>query len=280
MLSISVSKDGDRETLPFALTQEMVSSTIRAMADAVVTPPSASALQQLQLLVAACCRLLHMEGLLNYSGHVSARVPGREALLIHPFVESRASVSADDLLLSDFDCRLLSDSQRSELPLETPIHGEIYRARPDVQAVAHTHSELAPVFTLADVRLLPMKASAVRWASGIPIHPDPSLIRTAEQGRALAATLGPHQAALLRAHGGVIVAESVPAVLVDAIHFEENARAQLQAQALGAIKPLTPEEIELLQRRSNRTRHIPKLWRYYVGRGLAAGVLDSGEELL
>jgi L-ribulose-5-phosphate 4-epimerase len=246
----------------------------------IASPPGVGTLRPLKQRVAACCRLLHMERVLNYSGHVSARVPGRDALLIHPLMESRATVSADSILMCDLDCALLPESPPGRPPSETFIHSEIYRARPEVQAIAHTHSELAAAFTMAETLLAPMKSHAVRWASGIPIHPDPSHIKTARQGRELAATLGPHNAALLRAHGGVVVAESLEALLVDAVHFEENARAQLQALAIGRPLPLTAEELELLRSRSNRDSHVVKLWRYYVGRGLSAGVLDSDEGLL
>ncbi len=246
----------------------------------VATKPADSVeLDHLKRRLAACCRLLHQQGILTYSGHVSARLPDREAFLIHPLLESRAEVGPEHLLLCGFDCRLL-DGQTGRPPRESWIHAEIYRARPDVQAVAHTHSELAAIFTLAEVKLVPMRASAARWASGIPIHPDPRRIETIEQGRELAATLGPHQAALLRAHGGVIVAESVEAMLVDAVHFDENARAQIQAQALGPLLPLTEREFELLRGYDIRPHHVDKLWRYYVAGGLTNGVLDSAEGLL
>ena len=250
------------------------------MANAVSAPASVETLRPLKQRLAACCRLLHLEGILTYSGHVSARVPSRDAFLIHPLLESRAEVSADDILVCDLDGRLLPESPHGELPLESFIHAEIYRARPEVQAVAHTHSELAAAFTLADATLRPMKSHGVRWASGIPIHPDPSHIRTARQGRELAATLGQHNAVLLRAHGGVLVAESVPALLADAVHFEENARAQVQALAIGPLRPLTEDELEMLRSRSNREQHVDKLWRYYVGRGLRSGALEDDEGLL
>jgi ribulose-5-phosphate 4-epimerase/fuculose-1-phosphate aldolase len=245
-----------------------------------LTASPTQTLQRLALQVAACCRLLHQEGILNYSGHVSARVPGRDAFLIHPFLESRANVRAEDILICGYDCRLEPDSPPGKPPRESFIHAEIYRARADVQAVAHTHSELAAAFTLARTTLLPMKSHAVRWASGIPIHPDPRRIETPEQGRELAETLGPHQAALLRAHGGVVVAESIPALLVDSVHFDENARAQVQALALGPILPLTEREFELLRGYDIRDQHVDKIWRYYVGKGLTAGVLESDEGLL
>ena len=230
----------------------------------------------LRARVAAACRLLHMEGILNYSGHVSARVPGRDALLIHGFVQSRGAVRPEDILICDFDCRVLPESPRGKPPIETFIHAGIYQARPDVQCVIHTHSELAATFTMVrDVPIVPMKSHAARWSSGIPTHPDPSHIETAEQGRELAGTLGPHHAAILRAHGGVIVAESVEAALVDAVHFEENLRAQFQALQIGELVPLGEDELALLERRSNRPQHVPKLWGYYVERGQATGVLDA-----
>ena len=228
---------------------------------------------QLAQRLATAARLLHHEGHLTYSGHVSARVP--EGLLIHAYDTDRAAVQPEQLLRCTLDGQPVSGSVGARPPLEVFIHAEIYRARQDVEAILHTHSELSALFTVAETRLQPMRASAVRWATGIPIHPDPTLIRTPRQGRELAATLGDHHAALLRAHGGVLVAESVEALVVDAVHFDENARAQLQATALGRLKPLTPGELEALDETAERERHVKKLWSYYVARGRATGILDG-----
>ncbi|HVA23054.1 MAG TPA: class II aldolase/adducin family protein [Chloroflexota bacterium] len=245
-----------------------------------VTAADPAAIHKLKAKVAATVRLLHMEGIVNYSGHVSARLPDGRGFVIQPYVQSRISLTADHLLELDFDLNHLAGSAGAEMPIETRIHSEILRARPDVMAVVHTHSELAAAFTLADTKLLPMKGHAKRWASGIPIHPDPTHIKSEQQGAELAATLGQHQAALLRAHGGICVAESVEALLIDAVHFEENARAQVQALAIGPLLPLTKDELDLLTSRDNRRQHIGKLWRYYVGKGLQEGALDGDEGLL
>jgi ribulose-5-phosphate 4-epimerase/fuculose-1-phosphate aldolase len=225
--------------------------------------------------VAACTRLLVMEGLLDYSGHVSARLPGRDALLIQPGAQSRAELSPDDVLVVGFDGTVLQG--RGQPPSELAIHVEILKARPDVQAVLHCHMEAAIAFTLmAGVALRPMRARAVRWESGIPTHPDPSHIKHAEQGRTLAQTLGPHHAALMRAHGVTLVAESVPALLVDAVHFDENARALLQVLRAGQTPlPLTAEELEQINRHEMRGFHVPKLWTYYMRKGIAAGTLPA-----
>ena len=121
----------------------------------------------------------------------------------------------------------------------------------------------------------PVKNHAVRWMTGIPIHADPSHVSTPERGRALARSLGSHHALLIRAHGEVVVAESVPAVLIDCIHFVENAQAMYDAARLGPVIPLNAAEIADFCEDFDRDRHIGKLWEYYVGRGRAAGLLPQ-----
>ena len=155
-------------------------------------------------------------------------------------------------------------------PSELPIHIEILKARPDVQAVLHSHMELAIAFTMMEgVKLVPMRARASRWKSGIPTDPDPSHIKLPEQGRALAKTLGPHHAVLMRAHGLCLVAESAQALFIDAVHFKENATAQMQALQAGAKPlPLTDAEIEQIEKMEMRDWHIKKLWNYYIRKAL------------
>ncbi len=228
-------------------------------------------IQTMKQELAVCCRLLHMEGLFNYSGHVSARIPGTDLVLIQPFFESRSGLTAADILTVDLDGQVLEGAGRP--PVETRLHTEVYRARPDVGAVAHLHSELATLFTLAEVQLVPLRSHAVRWASGIPVHPDPRRIATAEQGAAVAATLGRHNAALLRAHGAVVVAESIKTLFMDCIHFEENARAQFMAMQMGRLHPLTPDELALLATEWVREEHAAKLWNHYLQKARVSGVL-------
>jgi ribulose-5-phosphate 4-epimerase/fuculose-1-phosphate aldolase len=184
------------------------------------------------------------------------------------------------MLLVGFDGKVLEGAP-GKPPVELAIHVEIMKARPDVQAVIHSHLEVAFLFTMmAGVALQPMRARAVRWQSGIPTHADPSHIKLPEQGAALAATLGPHHAALIRSHGMILVAESLPALVIDGIHFEENARAQLQVLNAGQ-RPLalTAEEMEQINRHEMREFHIGKLWKYYVHKARAAGALPADWEV-
>ncbi|HWJ87954.1 MAG TPA: class II aldolase/adducin family protein [Pelagibacterium sp.] len=223
--------------------------------------------------VAAATRMLVMEGILDYSGHIAARLPGGDRFMIQSATDSRAELDPSRILVVDMDGNVVEGGLKP--PLELALHLEILKARPDVQAVLHCHMELAISFTLMrDVQLLALRSRAVRWADGIPTHPDPSLIRSTEQGQALAETLGSHNAALIRSHGMVLVAESVPALFVDAVHFLENARQQMTVMQAGQEPvPLTPEEIALID--SPRQFHIDKLWNFYVRQGKARSIIPQ-----
>jgi ribulose-5-phosphate 4-epimerase/fuculose-1-phosphate aldolase len=213
--------------------------------------------------------------ILGYSGHVSARLPG-DRILIQSFDQSRAALKPDMLLICDLDGRMLSGPDGQRPPAEVFLHTEILRVRPDVNSIAHFHHDRTTVFTLAEgPRLVPIKNHAVRWASGIPVHADPSHVNTVARGRALAATLGEHHAALIRAHGQVVVAESIPALLIDCVHFVENAMAMYDAALLGRVLALSDAEIESFRQDLKRDKHISKLWTYYVGRARAQGLLPS-----
>lgn len=224
--------------------------------------------------VAAATRLMVEEEILDYSGHIAARVPGSDLVMIQNATDSRAELAPERLLLVDMAGNVVEGDARP--PLELALHLEILRARPDVAAVLHCHMELAITFTMmGGPGLQVMRSRAARWASGVPVHPDPSLIRSTEQGVALAQTLGQHDAALIRAHGMVLCAESVPALFVDAVHFQENARQNmLVLQAGQEPLPMTEDEIAMLN--GPRAFHVDKLWNFYLRRGRARGLLPEG----
>ncbi len=234
----------------------------------------------LRAQVAACTLLLNDLKIMAYSGHVSARLPGRDAYLIQPFDQPRSGLRPEHLLICDYDGKVLSGPPGVRAPAEVYLHGEILRARPDINSVAHFHHDITNVFTLVeDMDLLPLKNHAIRWVSGMPVHDDPSHVANSELGRAVAKTLGPHHAMQIRAHGQIVTAESVPAVLVDSVHFVENGEAMYHAAAIGRVKPLTATDIASFARDFKRVPHVSKLWRYYVEGAITSGVIPKDWEL-
>jgi L-ribulose-5-phosphate 4-epimerase len=236
--------------------------------------------RQLREQVAACTLILNDLHILGYSGHISARLPHRDAFLIQSFDQSRAALTPEQLLICDTSGRMLSGPDGQRPPAEIFLHSEILRARPDVNSVAHFHHDRTTAFTLVDdVKLAPIKNHAVRWASGIPVHGDPNHVNSVARGQAVAQTLGSHHALLVRAHGQIVVAESVPALLVDCVHFVENAMAMYDASLLGKVRPLSEEEIASFRTDLKRDRHIAKLWTYYTGRARTRGFLPQEWQL-
>jgi ribulose-5-phosphate 4-epimerase/fuculose-1-phosphate aldolase len=229
--------------------------------------------------IAAATRVLESRGILNYSGHISSRVPGTDTILIQRRNDSRTKLEPERILRVALDGRTLSEDGKP--PSELVIHLEILKARPDVNSVLHCHMPTAVKFTLMrDARLRPLLCHATRWRSGIPVHPDPGHIESPEQGKALARTLGPHNAALMRAHGMVIVSESVPGLLVDAIHFQENAEAHLDVLRAGQEpEPLSDGELEKLVRYERRGHHVHKIWDHYITKAREEGVVPTHWEI-
>jgi ribulose-5-phosphate 4-epimerase/fuculose-1-phosphate aldolase len=239
------------------------------------TPPANSE-ALLRMKAAACTQILVHHKLMGYSGHVSARLPGRDAFLIQPIDVPRSGLRPDDLLVCDFDCNVLEGTPGEKPPAETALHAEIFRARTDVNSVAHFHHDLTNSFTLVEDRpLLIVKNHAIRWADGIPVHPDPAHVANAALGRAVVNTLGNHHALQIRAHGQVITAESVEAVLTDSIHFVENAEAMYHASCLGKVVPLSAADIASFAEHFKRGRHINKLWRFYMESAQSGGVIPA-----
>ena len=196
-------------------------------------------------------RIMVFAELLDYSGHLSARIPDTDRVLIQPRDASRAGLKADDILVVDLEGRLLEG--KGPPPSETAIHLGVYRARSDVQAVGHGHPPLSVLFSMVDAPMVAARNFGFRFI-GLPVHPaDLTHIRTLEQGAQVAKTLGSCRYCLLRGHGSVIACDSVPPVFLDSLEMEENARAVINASALGPLKPITPEEVELLSQASKRT---------------------------
>ena len=114
-------------------------------------PPAALArfvAEAIALENAAVTRLLEHEAILDYSGHVSTRIPGKEALVIQVGSASRAEVTPKSMLVVSFDGQLLAGD--GQPPSELPIHVEILKTRPDVQSVLHAHMALAIAFTMME----------------------------------------------------------------------------------------------------------------------------------
>jgi ribulose-5-phosphate 4-epimerase/fuculose-1-phosphate aldolase len=225
-----------------------------------------SAESQLRELVATAGQILYQQGLTDYLGHCSARVPGTDRVVIKPkhskTVRSPGGLGPEDMIVIDLDGNLLEGSDAP--PSECFIHTEIYRARPDVQAVVHTHQRAATLLGIIGADLLPvLHVPAVLTDGGtMPTWPCPMLVTGPELGRNLAAALGTARLCHLQGHGIVSVASDVRLAAVTAIALEQLAEANLTILQTGlSPRVITPGELDQLQ---SAVASIDGRWAYYV----------------
>jgi ribulose-5-phosphate 4-epimerase/fuculose-1-phosphate aldolase len=215
-------------------------------------------------LVAQAVQVLTALGLVDYLGHASARLPGTDHVVIKPkhspTVRSMAGLGPEQMIVVDLGGRLLEGTAAP--PAEVFIHTEIYRARPDVGAVVHTHQKSATLCGVLGVPIEPvLHVPATFVDHDPPTWPCPLLVDTAARGAELAAALGEARFCHLQGHGIVSVAADVRAAVVGAAVLEQLAEAALTAASTGA-KPriIPPDEIATLR---GQVAGVAGRWAYF-----------------
>lgn len=203
--------------------------------------------------------ILHAQEVVDSFGHVSIRNPELPDRFFMARATAPAQVTRDDIMEFDIDGEPLDRRGRS-IYSERFIHSEIYKQRPDVNAVIHSHSPGVIPFGVTDMPLRALSATAAFLGSGVPVFDireaagmTDMLVRNAALGKALAESLGGAPVALMRGHGDVVVGPNLRVAVARAIYTEVNARIQAQAIIMaggGRVTYLAPEECELRERAS------------------------------
>ena len=211
--------------------------------------------------LAASIRMLEYLGLIDFSGHVSCRIPGTDNLYINSWGSSRCSLRPKDIVTSNLDGEPLATDV--VLPSEIHIHTAVYRNRPDIQAVAHLHPPVTTAVGIAGKTYIPVMHHGAIFASGVPVHDNCGHVNSKEKGEALAKTLAGHRAMIMRGHGAVVVAESIRGVFFGSVYLEDNAKKLAEAHKIGTPCPLRDDELEA-GKGVWRQNQFDKVWRYYM----------------
>jgi HCOMODA/2-hydroxy-3-carboxy-muconic semialdehyde decarboxylase len=221
----------------------------------------------------AANHILVNQGVLDGFGHVSMRDPRNPQHLLLSRSMAPALTTAADILEYDLDCNAIDDRGRSGF-LERFIHGSIYRARPDINAVAHSHSPNVIPFGLTGRPLQAMFHNAAFIARGVPIFDisekfgaTDMLVGNNPKGDALSDVLADKDVVLMRAHGSVATGPDLQTAVFRAVYTELNARMQVTATMLGGnIAALSPEEGRLADEvNRNAGFRAWDLWKSRVG---------------
>ena len=206
--------------------------------------------------------ILERLGIIDFNGHFSVRLDDGN-ILINTGSSVRSAIGQKDFVIVGPNGEISEETPRP--PAELPLHVAIYRARPDVQAVVHGHPQWSTLLSSSG------RAYQVTMAQGallgaVPIFSSPLSMNNSDIGNALAELLGDGRAALLRAHGSVVVGKDVLEATVLAIYLELNAERQVRAATLGKPYVFSDDEICAFQKGLEKRGLFEKCWNYYLAK--------------
>lgn len=230
-------------------------------------------LDQIREKIALSCRILASEGLVEgILGHVSVRIDGADEMLIRCRSDDESGV----LFTRDSDVRRVNFEGQGphlgdgyEVPKELPIHGEIYKARPEVNCVIHAHPPAALICGITELELLPVFGAfnipAMRMAlEGVPVFPRSVLVTRPELAAPMIEVMGAKHVCLMKGHGITVTGATVEEATVRALNFNVLARVTLQAALTGRQPPsIPPEDVAELPDLGS-TFNDEWVWRYHA----------------
>ena len=244
----------------------------------------ANKLAEARAELALASRIAVNEGVLDTFGHVSLRHPDNP----NRYFLSRSSapdmVTAESLIEYDLDSEPVRPHNHAQYS-ERVIHGEIYKARPDVMSVCHHHSpafmpllatgtDYVPVYHLGAV----VGANPPWWDQHDEFGDTIMLVREPAEGASLARALGQHQMVMMRRHGITVVGSSVRDCIYRAVQSCRNADYLVRALSIGKPASLSRGETELAGQITGRTTGLTRSWDYWAMQVAKAGGLPTASE--
>lgn len=254
--------------------RSLLAATMALAATGVAAQPSSAGPANPALIedLVLANRILFDQGVVDAFGHVSARHDKDPNRYLLSRSMAPALVTDADIIEYDMDSNAVNAQGRASY-LERFIHGAIYRARPDVMAVIHSHSAAVIPFANTKQPLLPMNHISAFLGIGVPVFEirdtagsaTDMLVRNQALADALAVTLGQHDVALMRGHGSVAVGRSVRLAVYRGVYTEVNARMEADALRLGQPTFLSAEEAKAAAITADGLIERPwSLWRMRV----------------
>ncbi|HZE31958.1 MAG TPA: class II aldolase/adducin family protein [Actinoallomurus sp.] len=230
--------------------------------------------------VAQACRILATEGLVEgVLGHVSVRT-GDDRMLIRCRGGDEHGLMFtidDDVRETDLGGTIVGDTEGYKVPNELPIHGELLRARPEVNAVVHAHPPAVLLCGVAGLDLRPLFGSynipAMRMAlEGIPVYPRSVLIRRPDLAHEMIAAMGDRPVCVLKGHGITVTGASVEEAVVRALNLNALATVTLELARLGAKpEPVPAEDVAELPDLGSAFNDLA-VWRYLLAKARSQGM--------
>ena len=215
---------------------------------------------ELRQQLADALSMMERAEVIDFNGHMSCRLPGTQHILINAGKSVRSNLTAGDIIEIDMDGKPVGHDVVP--PMEFPLHTEIYRRRPDVNAVAHTHPVWSTLFSSVGEPVRPVTMQAAVMGP-VQLFQKTASINNVALAQELAGALGPHHVIMLRSHGAVTVGADIIESFVLAIYLEETARRQYLARSIGTPYTLTDEEVRTIGSNLRKPHLLKKVWDYH-----------------
>lgn len=226
-------------------------------------------------------RMVANEGVIDAFGHVSMRHPSNPNRYLLSRSRAPELVTPEDFIEYDLDSRPVRDPGVGQYS-ERVIHGEIYKARPEVNAVCHHHApafmplvatgtDYVPVFHLGAVGGI----KPPFWDQQDEFGDTNMLVVKPEEGASLARALGSHWIVLMNRHGVTVAGTGVKDCVFRSIYSARNAEYQVRGMSIGTLKPLSPGETELCGSIGTQTTGLMRAWEYWSMRVAKSGGLPA-----
>ena len=223
-------------------------------------------IDELKEIVALSHRIMFVTGLTTSSGHSSARIPGTNTFLIKPWPHIHMNrIRAQDIITLDFDGNKVTGPEHVTAVSEWALHAEVYKMRPDVNGVIHSHQRWSTMMGIAGKTIMPVFYPSPAGAAAEPMRvydEDYATIKVPAEGRAVALKLGNHVGVHLRTHGMLFAAPNLETATVEAIHTEYQAELTWRAMQIGK-----PNAIPAIALRPHAERKgpddVPEAWEYF-----------------
>src|SRR6201998_3150691 len=231
-----------------------------------------------ELIVAT--RILANEKVLDAFGHVSVRHPRDPNRYFIPRHRAPELAEISDLVELNLDSEPVKPTD-FRLYSERVIHGEIYKARPDVHAVCHHHAHTILPFAISGAEIVPVFHLAAVigkvqfWDQRDEFGDTNMLVVKPEEGASLARALGPHWTVLMRRHGATVAGTNLRELTFRTVFTCDNARLQSQAMAHGHVDALSPGEAKLTAAHQSRPPSTNRAWDYWVRQVEKVGLMPA-----
>jgi L-fuculose-phosphate aldolase len=220
--------------------------------------------------VLTAAQILICRGLCEAFGHVSARIPGTDHIIITPKSSMVFAKTPDDLCVIDLDGNIVAGNKKP--PLEAWLHTCIYRRRNDVGAIARTHSFTTSAFSTLGESVKPVHDFGAILLKETPVFQDSRLIETRELGKKLANFINDDgTAVLLRGNGTAVLGKHVMEATIRAVYLEESAMLQFKARQMGTPIYFSEEETRQRGQQLLEVSHIQRAWDHYKNEAPSAG---------